>query len=252
MADFSSLSWILLFQKYNSPISSLTHSGKCSHYSEPWQSLTLAVSPQKTKGNGMLRAGRAFLPFGQTLCHTGLCSTWTTSTSEDITGAMIKPALPPFKSLYTKINSRENGAWSGQRFVALTPETQTPGCPQRSFILQESFVLLLSPLCSDLPFLLHNTYNSTVDWRDGLRIWRVKNEDRNSPSVNLTWQLTKAERPLTHRPSTVHAELNLDVFLHVVTQSISDHTPFYKTDLNNLSLFNIKKKKKTLINIPHM
>lgn len=122
----------------------------------------------------MLRAGRAFLPFGQTLCHTGLCSTWTTSTSEDITGAMIKPALPPFKSLYTKINSRENGAWSGQRFVALTPETQTPGCPQRSFILQESFVLLLSPLCSDLPFLLHNTYNSTVDWRDGLRIWRVK------------------------------------------------------------------------------
>lgn len=53
----------------------------------------------------------------------------------------------------------------------------------------------------------------------------------------------KADRLLANRPSTVRAELNLDVFLHVVTQSISDHTPFYKTDLNNVSLFNIKKKK---------
>lgn len=63
----------------------------------------------------------------------------------------------------------------------------------------------------------------------------------------------KADRLLANRPSTVRAELNLDVFLHVVTQSISDHTPFYKTDLNNVLLFNIKKKKKkSLTSIPHM
>lgn len=123
MGDFSFLSWIMIFQKRESHVTSGTQKILTLVSSGPWKILTLATTPGTREGDGLLGVqGFSTIWANLASCSSPPCSGQVCYWAASL-GASIVPACP-FKSLCTNVNPRENRARSRQRLAALTPETQ--------------------------------------------------------------------------------------------------------------------------------